>query len=148
MTKLGPATGRRVTIFPELSPASARIFAGSSHRPGAIELAVHDLRRYTDDVHRTVDDTPYGGDRAWSCRPNRGAARSTTSRHQRPCRSLGSIAADAVGQPFSQAPGYRARPRVLSCCSRAGRYEGIDARVSRSTRPRACSAFDEVSIGD
>ena len=50
-----------VTIFPEyLAPLDLSLI-GRARAAGVVELAVHDLREWTHDVHRTVDDTPYGG---------------------------------------------------------------------------------------
>jgi len=50
-----------VTIFPSYLHPLRESLLGRAIGRGVIELAVHDLRRYTDDVHRTVDDAPYGG---------------------------------------------------------------------------------------
>ena len=50
-----------VTIFPGYLQPLRESLLGRAIDRGLIELAVRDLRRYADDVHRTVDDTPYGG---------------------------------------------------------------------------------------
>ena len=58
-----------VTIFPEyLSPLDLSLI-GKARARGLLELAVHDLRSWTHDVHRTVDDTPYGGGPGMVMRP-------------------------------------------------------------------------------
>src|SRR2546430_16723320 len=58
-----------VTIFPEyLSPLDLSLI-GKAREAGVVEVAVHDLRRWTSDVHRTVDDTPYGGGPGMVMRP-------------------------------------------------------------------------------
>ena len=50
-----------VTIFPEyLAPLDLSLI-GRARSAGLLDVAVHDLRQWTHDVHRTVDDTPYGG---------------------------------------------------------------------------------------
>ena len=50
-----------VTIFPDYLDPLRQSLLGKAIDRGQIEVAIHDLRRWTDDVHRTVDDTPYGG---------------------------------------------------------------------------------------
>ena len=58
-----------VTIFPDyLAPLDLSLI-GKARGTGILELAVHDLRRWTHDVHRTVDDTPYGGGPGMVMRP-------------------------------------------------------------------------------
>ncbi len=58
-----------VTIFPEyLAPLELSLI-GRARATGRLELAVHDLRHWTHDVHRTVDDTPYGGGAGMVMRP-------------------------------------------------------------------------------
>src|SRR5215831_12922840 len=58
-----------VTIFPEyLAPLELSLI-GRARAAGALEVAVHDLRGWTHDVHRTVDDTPYGGGPGMVMRP-------------------------------------------------------------------------------
>src|SRR2546430_1780468 len=58
-----------VTIFPEyLAPLDLSLI-GRARAAGLLELAVHDLRQWTHDVHRTVDDTPYGGGPGMVMRP-------------------------------------------------------------------------------
>lgn len=54
------------TIFPDyLAPLQLSLI-GKAIEDGLLEVHVHDLRQWTHDRHRTVDDTPYGGERAWS----------------------------------------------------------------------------------
>lgn len=61
-----------VTIFPSYLEPLQLSMVGRAMRVGALNLAVHDLRDWTVDVHRTVDDTPYGGGAGMLMRPNRG----------------------------------------------------------------------------
>jgi tRNA (guanine37-N1)-methyltransferase len=133
-----------VTIFPEyLTPLRQSLF-GKAIARGQVDLRVHDLRRWTDDVHRTVDDTPYGGGPGMVMRPEPWA------------RALDEIAPPGGPQPrlvlptpagerFTQrrAAEYADEPWLLFAC---GRYEGIDARVPAyaATRMRV----DEISLGD
>ena len=58
-----------LTIFPEyLAPLSLSLI-GRARERGLLDVGVHDLRRWTSDVHRTVDDTPYGGGPGMVMRP-------------------------------------------------------------------------------
>src|SRR5688572_4432290 len=94
---------------------------------GLVELGVHDLRDFTDDRHRTVDDTPFGGGPGMVLKAEPFFRAVETFARER-------TAADAVvvlsprGRPFDQATAARfagLRRLVLLC----GRYEGIDERV-------------------
>ncbi len=55
-----------VTIFPEYLEPLRTALLGKAVDKGLISIDVHDLRRWTHDVHKSVDDSPYGGGRAWS----------------------------------------------------------------------------------
>src|SRR4051794_41851687 len=58
-----------ITIFPEyLAPLSQSLLGKAAER-GLVSIGVHDLRQWTDDVHRTVDDSPYGGGPGMVMRP-------------------------------------------------------------------------------
>ena len=50
-----------VTIFPEYLAPLRQSLLGKAAERGLVTIGVHDLRQWTDDVHRTVDDSPYGG---------------------------------------------------------------------------------------
>jgi len=133
-----------VTIFPGyLAPLSESLL-GKARVGGLIDLRVHDLRRWTDDVHRTVDDAPYGGGPGMVMRPE------PWGRSLDEIAPAGSTAPRLVvptpsGQPFTQALAreYADLPWLTFAC---GRYEGIDARVVDDARMRM--AVDEVSLGD
>jgi tRNA (guanine37-N1)-methyltransferase len=134
-----------VTIFPDYLAPLRQALLGKAVERGQIRLRVHDLRRWTDDVHRTVDDTPYGGGPGMVMLPEPWG------------RALDEIAppdADAqprlivpspAGRPFSQtmARELAVEPWLLFAC---GRYEGIDARVNQYAARRM--RVDEVSLGD
>ncbi|WP_347756973.1 tRNA (guanosine(37)-N1)-methyltransferase TrmD [Agrococcus sp. ProA11] len=134
-----------VTIFPEFFGVLDVSLLGKARRERLLELGVHDLRAWTHDRHRTVDDTPYGGGAGMVMKPEPwGEALDEL---------LGADeAADAVvvfpspaGVPFTQALARElaAEPHLVFAC---GRYEGIDARVAdyAATRARVL----EVSLGD
>jgi tRNA (guanine37-N1)-methyltransferase len=132
-----------VTIFGEyFSPLNASLI-GKAVQRGDIELGVHDLRDWTSDVHHTVDDAPFGGGPGLVMKPEPwGAALDAIVPAGRPARL---IVPTPAGIPFTQALAaqYAAMPWLVFAC---GRYEGIDARVTRDARSRM--DVDEVSIGD
>ncbi len=135
-----------VTIFPDyLAPLGLSIL-GRAQEAGLLEVAVHDLRGWTRDRHRSVDDTPYGGGAGMVMSPVPwGEAldeiAATGPDGVRPVLVLPSPA----GAVFTQdvAASLAGRPWLVFAC---GRYEGIDSRVAED----AARTFDvlELSIGD
>ena len=134
-----------VTIFPSYLQPLRESLLGRAIGRGVIELAVHDLRRYTDDVHRTVDDAPYGGGPGMVMLPEPWgrALDDIAPPAARPQPRL--VVPTPSGRPFSQAVAteFAHEPWLLFAC---GRYEGIDARVPEYAAARM--RVDEVSIGD
>ena len=130
-----------VTIFPEyLSPLDLSLI-GRARVAGHLELGVHDLRRWTRDVHRTVDDTPYGGGPGMVMRPEPwGAALAELAG---PGSRL--VVPTPAGRLFTQetAADWAGAPHLIFAC---GRYEGIDQRVLDEAA--TTMAVSEVSIGD
>ena len=132
-----------LTIFPEyLDPIRAALL-GKAIDKGLISVDVHDLRDWTHDVHKAVDNSPYGGGPGMVMRPQVwGDALDQVCAGDPPPRL---VVPTPAGRPFTQALAheYAAEPRLVFAC---GRYEGIDQRVidDASTRMRV----DEVSIGD
>jgi tRNA (guanine37-N1)-methyltransferase len=127
-----------VTIFPEFfdSPLRAGLLGRAVER-GLLDVRRYDLRRWTHDRHRTVDDTPFGGGAGMVMRPEPWFEALDDLLGEGPARVV-LLAPD--GRRFDQATAARlARgPRLVLCC---GRYEGIDERVR--------SRVDEViSVGD
>jgi tRNA (guanine37-N1)-methyltransferase len=140
-----------VTIFPEyLAPLSLSLI-GKARAAGLIEVGVHDLRQWTHDVHRTVDDTPYGGGPGMVMRPEPwGEALDvlapTLGRGpyaRRPRARL--VVPSPAGVPFRQELAHElsTEPHLIFAC---GRYEGIDQRVLDWAATRM--PVDEVSLGD
>jgi tRNA (guanine37-N1)-methyltransferase len=138
-----------ITIFPEyLAPIQLSLL-GKAHTTGQMALEIHDLRRWTHDVHRTVDDTPYGGGPGMVMRPEPwGEALDAIAR-------LDAVASGGVrprlivpspaGTPFSHALATElaTEPHLIFAC---GRYEGIDQRVLDDAGARM--PVTEVSLGD
>jgi tRNA (guanine37-N1)-methyltransferase len=133
-----------ITIFPEYFGALGISLLGKAAKSGIIEFGVHDLRAWTHDVHRTVDDTPFGGGPGMVMTPAPwGEALDAVVGDGDPGTRL--IVPTPSGVPFRQetAAAYARAGRLVFAC---GRYEGIDARVIEEARARM--AVDEVSVGD
>jgi len=128
-----------VTIFPEyLAPLELSLI-GRARATGLVEVTVHDLRQWTHDVHRTVDDTPYGGGPGMVMRPEPwGEALDAL-----PAGRL--VVPSPAGVPFTQrlAHSLAGEPHLIFAC---GRYEGIDQRVLDHAAARM--PVTEVSLGD
>jgi tRNA (guanine37-N1)-methyltransferase len=158
-----------VTIFPDyFGPIDSRGQVGTSGPLGVsligkagargdIDFRVHDLRRWTTDVHHAVDDSPFGGGPGMVMKPDVwGAALDEVLAEATPTPAdatptpAGAAPARLVvpapsGVPFTQelASAYAAESHLVFAC---GRYEGIDSRVVADARTRM--VVDEVSIGD
>ncbi|MFI9009523.1 tRNA (guanosine(37)-N1)-methyltransferase TrmD [Actinosynnema sp. NPDC053489] len=130
-----------VTIFPEyLDPLRAALL-GKAIDKGLIGIGVHDLRDWTHDVHKAVDDSPYGGGPGMVMKPQVwGEALDEVCT---PKTRL--IVPTPAGRPFTQAVAHdlAAEEHLVFAC---GRYEGIDQRVVDDASRRM--RVDEVSIGD
>ena len=140
-----------VTIFPEFFSG---IFAHGVVRRalvgGLVSLGVHDLRGFTHDRHRTVDDRPFGGGEGMVLKPeplaealaSLGIApKSDRSPEETTAAQTRVVLLSAQGRPFSQplARELAALERVVLVC---GRYEGVDERIN----DLYCDM--ELSIGD
>ncbi|WP_306231231.1 tRNA (guanosine(37)-N1)-methyltransferase TrmD [Agrococcus beijingensis] len=142
-----------VTIFPEFFGVLDVSLLGKARRERLLELGVHDLRDFTHDRHRTVDDTPYGGGAGMVMRPEPwgeafdallGPAQA--DEHGEPERSDALVVfTTPAGVPFTQALARElaTERRIVFAC---GRYEGIDSRVAEHVATRA--RVLEVSLGD
>jgi len=133
-----------LTIFPDyLAPLSLSLIGRAVQR-GLLDVSVHDLRRWTSDVHRTVDDTPYGGGPGMVMRPEPWglAFDELVPAGERPPRF---VVPSPAGVPLTQslATELAGEPWLLFGC---GRYEGIDQRVLDEAADRM--PVTEVSLGD
>ncbi len=137
-----------ITIFPDFfrGPLDYGIVR-RAREAGLIEVAVHDLRAFTHDRHRTVDDRPFGGGEGMVLKPEPifacTEALNVSPREER----VGGGARESVvllspqGRLFTQAVAQEmmSRERIVLVC---GRYEGVDERVSEHL------ADCEISVGD
>jgi tRNA (guanine37-N1)-methyltransferase len=140
-----------ITIFPEF-------FAGPlghgivrrARETGLIDVRVQDLREFTKDRHRTVDDRPFGGGEGMVMKPEplfeaveslmgkaMGEATADAARES----NTSVVLLSAAGKRFTQetARSYAALERIIFIC---GRYEGVDERVAEHL------ATEEISVGD
>ena len=137
-----------VTIFPAYVEPLRLSLVGKAVDAGTIDLRVHDLRDFTHDRHRTVDDTPYGGGPGMVMSPAPWGealdAIAASDADRRPAL----VIPTPSGTPFTQATAHEwaeADWLVFAC----GRYEGIDSRVAAHYSAREdWAGVHEVSIGD
>ena len=139
-----PGQGLRIdvfTLFPGIfaGPLDESILRRAQDR-GLVQIALHDIRDWTTDKHRTADDTPYGGGSGMvmTAPPIVNAVEEILADELSESRIL---VMSAAGRPFTQATAHEliAARRIALIC---GRYEGIDARVIDIL------GAEEVSIGD
>ena len=145
-----------ITIFPEYFAPMHVSLIGKAVQRGDITVALHDLRTWTHDPHRTVDDTPFGGGPGMVMRPEPwGEALDeilgsvTGGDGAAPGDQLSDgphlVVPTPAGALFTQATAAElatASHLIFAC----GRYEGIDARVADYAR--GLVPVHEVSIGD
>lgn len=128
-----------VTIFPELIRSAVSFsIVKRAQESGKVDIAVHDLRDFTTDKHRSTDDTPYGGGAGMVMRPGPLFAAVESIERSTDCRI---VMMSPQGRPFTQstATGLAGSKHIIVLC---GHYEGFDERV------RARLVTDEISIGD
>ena len=130
-----------VSIFPDYLAPLGLSLPGKAQASGLLDVRVHDLRDWTHDRHRTVDDTPYGGGAGMVMKPEPwGEALDATL-----TEGAVLVVPTPSGEPFTQAVAADLATRqhlVLAC----GRYEGIDQRVMDEAATRM--EVRELSIGD
>lgn len=130
-----------ISIFPDYFSVLELSLLGKAQESGLIEFKAHDLRNWTTDKHKTVDDTPYGGGAGMVMKPEPWG------------EALDSVLTDdsvvvfttPAGIPFTQGLAQelsKEKHLVFAC----GRYEGIDQRVVEYSKTKA--KVLEVSLGD
>ena len=130
-----------VTIFPDMVEAAlAPGVVGRARQAGVLDIVVHNLRDFTTDKHRVVDDVPFGGGPGMVLKPEPMFAAVDAIGERRGAPDAVLLMSPA-GKPFTQqdARRFAALEHVVVLC---GRYEGIDERV------REHVATEEISIGD
>ncbi|GAA4027472.1 tRNA (guanosine(37)-N1)-methyltransferase TrmD [Allokutzneria multivorans] len=136
-----------ITIFPDYLSPLREALLGKAIDKGLLELGVHDLRKWTYDVHKAVDDSPFGGGPGMVMKPQvwgealEEVCAGAVTRGSTPRL----IVPTPAGRPFTQAVAEelaRESHLVFAC----GRYEGIDQRVIDDAATRM--PVEELSIGD
>jgi tRNA (guanine37-N1)-methyltransferase len=132
-----------ITIFPEYFKALDLSLLGKARDKQLIDLRVHDLRDHTTDVHKTVDDSPYGGGAGMLMKPEPwGQALDEILPADGNCTVIFTTPA---GEQFKQATALELSNEqhlVFAC----GRYEGIDQRVIEYAQTKA--RVRQISLGD
>ena len=134
-----------ISIFPDyLSPLKLSLL-GKAQDKGIVSINIHDLREQTNDVHHSVDDTPYGGGAGMvmSAEPWGKAIDAITNDQEQ----IDLIILTPAGKKFNQqmAAQFSKKSHLVFAC---GRYEGIDARVGEFYTAKSNFTVHEVSIGD
>jgi tRNA (guanine37-N1)-methyltransferase len=140
-----------VSIFPEyLSPLGLSLI-GKARTTGLLDLHVHDLRTWTTDRHRTVDDAPLGGGAGMVMRPEPWAAALAAVREagrsslEEPEAVPHLLVPSPAGAPFTQAMAHELADEAWLAFA-CGRYEGIDERVLEAAAEQG--PVTPVSLGD
>lgn len=130
-----------LTIFPDYFAVLDLSLIGKAKTSGLVEIGVHDLRDFTSDKHRSVDDTPYGGGAGMVMMPEPwGAALDSVMKTDSIL-----VVPTPSGEVFNQQIAHElagAANLVFAC----GRYEGIDQRVLDEANDRW--EVREISLGD
>lgn len=154
-----------ITIFPDYLTPLRLSLLGRARDSGLVDLRVHDLRTWTHDRHRTVDDTPYGGGPGMVMRPepwgealdwllaDDPSGANVSGLHATDAAGGGGpgptpprlVVPTPSGRPMNQATATRlaSEPWLAFAC---GRYEGVDERVVVWASERM--PVEEVSLGD
>jgi tRNA (guanine37-N1)-methyltransferase len=130
-----------ITIFPGMVEAVlAAGVIGRARERGLLDIRVRDLRDYTDDRHRTVDDVPYGGGPGMVMKPEPlWRAVEAVTQERGPASAV--VLMTPQGRPFTDAVA-REMSRLERLIIICGRYEGVDERVAEAL------VTHEISIGD
>jgi tRNA (guanine37-N1)-methyltransferase len=136
-----------ITIFPEyFREVIDHGIVRRARAAGLVEIAAHDLRQWTTDRHRTVDDRPFGGGDGMILKPEpifAGVEALTgCSRRQDVPATTRVILLSPQGRVFSQSMAQGLAQNASQVVLICGRYEGVDERVSEVL------VTDEISIGD
>lgn len=130
-----------ISIFPDFFSVLDLSLLGKARESGLIEFTAHDLRNYTHDRHRTVDDTPYGGGAGMVMKPEPWGEAFDELLVDNPTVIFTTPAGKLFDQKIAQE--LSSRKHLVFAC---GRYEGIDQRVFEYASSKA--QVMELSIGD
>jgi tRNA (guanine37-N1)-methyltransferase len=135
-----------VTLFPRMIAGALEFgVVGRAIERGLLTVGTEDPRAHTHDVHRTVDDRPYGGGPGMVMKPEPLLAAIRTAHRRLPPGSP-RICLSAQGEPFGEGEA-RSLAALAGMLLVAGRYEGIDERVIELGIDRELSVGDYVLSG-
>ena len=132
-----------ITIFPDYFNALDISLLGKAREKEILDMRVHDLRKYTFDKHKTVDDSPYGGGAGMLMKPEPwGLAFDEILPEDGDCTV---VFTSPAGEQFKQATAYELanEKQIVFAC---GRYDGIDQRVVDYASTKAKVRM--ISLGD
>lgn len=135
-----------ISIFPEFFDILDISLIAKARARGIIDVRVHDLRDFTSDRHRTVDDTPYGGGAGMVMKPEPwGLALDSIVADKEADTDLTFIFPSPAGEVFKQSTAHELsdRSHLIFAC---GRYEGIDERVF--SYAASLGEVRSISLGD
>lgn len=134
-----------ITIFPEIiEPYANASILGRAQDKGLIQIGAHNLRGWTDDKHKTVDDTPYGGGAGMVMKVE--PFDKAVNEIKQADKKTRVILTAASGKTFSQEDAKRLAEydQLIFLC---GRYEGVDERVAEHIADESLSIGNYVLTG-
>jgi tRNA (guanine37-N1)-methyltransferase len=132
-----------ISIFPDYFQALDLSLLGKAREREILDFKAHDLRTYTHDKHRTVDDSPYGGGAGMLMKPEPWGEAFDDILAKDGSSTV--IFTSPAGELFKQETAYELAklPHLVFAC---GRYEGIDQRVVEYAKTKANVRM--ISLGD
>ncbi|MEY4321943.1 MAG: hypothetical protein RL167_671 [Actinomycetota bacterium] len=132
-----------ISIFPDYFQALDLSLLGKAREKEILDFKAHDLRTYTHDKHRTVDDSPYGGGAGMLMKPEPWGEAFDDILAKDGSSTV--IFTSPAGELFKQETAYELAklPHLVFAC---GRYEGIDQRVVEYAKTKANVRM--ISLGD
>ncbi len=136
-----------ISIFPEYFSPLELSLIGKARLNALVDIEIHDLRRAASGVHKSVDDTPYGGGAGMVMSPEPWGQVIDQVLEIDPAKEHDLIILTPAGEKFTQylAEEFSTCEHLIFAC---GRYEGIDSRVTEHYQSRPGVRVRELSIGD
>ncbi|MBM7825670.1 tRNA (guanine37-N1)-methyltransferase [Arcanobacterium pluranimalium] len=135
-----------ISAFPEFFDVLQISLVGKAQQRGIISVSIHDIRNWTHDIHRTVDDTPFGGGAGMVMKPDVWAQAIDATVAKTTAPTVLAIPTPS-GIPLTQrkCEELAKKQHIILAC---GRYEGIDSRIAQYYSDQAGVEVFEFSLGD